>query len=132
MSSVAACAVPASTSGERFTVFSGGQAQVSTGQSIFIQTFSPFHALLVGEVLPGLRFCRPLDIVIEQDDDGAVVISDAVFGIYGAGDTPSRALLDFVQAVTEYYELLESRSHDDEHTQSLFRRLVEFVVPTVR
>src|SRR5687767_3460135 len=71
---------------------------------IQISLFGPISSL-------NCRFRQPLLITIEQGDDYSFIASEELFGIYGVGDDIRSAVLDYISALLEYYELLSSH-HD--------------------
>lgn len=53
-------------------------------------------------------------------------MSDALFSVYGDGDTEASARQDYVTSLIEYYQLIEGRAHDV-FTQALFQKLQRYL-----
>lgn len=90
----------------------------------------PDQRVLVGRIAAGWRLRKMLIVRIELDADDSYVASDDVFAVHGSGDTKSDALHDYIASLIDYHELLSARSHGDEPTAALFRRLQEYLEKT--
>jgi len=89
--------------------------------------FLPFtlpekQIILFGEITAEWKIVQPLTITIEQSD-GLYIVSDEIFDVYGDGDTEYEAVEDYKISLLDYYQLAESRAHEDEQNQALFDHL---------
>jgi hypothetical protein len=80
--------------------------------------------VLYGAIAEAWRIREPLPLTIEEEE-GAYIVSDDVFLIFGTGHNLAEALQDYISALTEYHEVLSR--HQDNPTISLFRRLQRFL-----
>jgi len=86
--------------------------------------------LLSGEIASGWQLKKPLMLKVEVDDDGSMLISDAVFDEYGTGETFAEAKQDYIQSLIAYYDLLQTWATDDHpETQALFDYLRTYLQP---
>ena len=100
----------------------------------YVNTVPPLptpQILLFGNIAPGWEISQPLLATLERDDDGCYIASDDQFAVYGDGDTPLKALQDYVESLIDYYQLLATRAEDDPPTEALFRRLQLYLHPAV-
>jgi hypothetical protein len=100
------------------------------GRTEFRQEVQSAQIVLLGRITPEWSVIQQLVVTIEQGEDGAILVSDEVFFMYGEGGNPGEALVAYLTALTEYYRLLES--HDDEPTVGLFRFLQTYLQPVTR
>lgn len=74
------------------------QPHLNKGQVVTLSTLD----------VPGFVLARPLTLLVEQDEGGMFLASDAVTTVYGYGDTDAEAVTDYMVSLVEYYELLEA------------------------
>ena len=76
---------------------------------------------------------QPLLLVLELDDDGTFVISDEVFARYGAGSTPQSAYEDYINDLTNYYDIIaESAMEANPAATSMLAHIREYLLPIIR
>jgi hypothetical protein len=80
------------------------------------------------EIFPGWILTQQLPMILEFDDDGTYIVSDAIFSRYGAGESFKAAMFDFITGFIDYYEIM-SRDATEEYpaTQALFQQLQQFI-----
>jgi len=85
----------------------------------------PQQYLLLGQIAPQWVVLRPLPITLERDTDGAYIVSDTLFCVYGWGRTLAEAHQDYVTSLIEYYQIMQG--HEDKPTQAMFHRLQTYL-----
>jgi hypothetical protein len=124
----------ASVSSAAALSFGVPQYELPHCQTVGSRSVSGYQSVLTGalrDFAPGLqadwRFQRPLVVDIQRDEQGAYLISDDDFLVYGVGTTMHDAYRDFVVSLVEYYELVAAS--DDPYDQAELRRLQVYVQP---
>lgn len=94
-----------------------------------VQSFvTPTEMILFGRIAAGWEILKPFPLVIEQTEEGRVLVSEDLFLMYGIGDTLDEALRDYETALMEYYDLISLDAADgDPPTQALFQYLQQYV-----
>ena len=94
-----------------------------------VQSFvTPTEMILFGRIAAGWEIVKPFPLVIEQTEDGRILVSEDLFLMYGIGDTLDDALRDYETALMEYYDLISWDAADgDPPTQALFQYLQQYV-----
>ena len=94
-----------------------------------VQSFvTPAEMILFGRIAAGWEIVKPFPVVIEQAEEGRVLVSEDLFLMYGIGDTLDDALRDYETALMEYYDLISLDAADgDPPTQALFQYLQQYV-----
>jgi len=82
-------------------------------------------SFLRGRIAEGWELVQPLPVSSEWDGD-LCIMSDALFSVYGDGDTEAAARQDYVASLIEYYQLIEGRANDV-FTRALFQRLQRYL-----
>lgn len=90
---------------------------------------SPTQVFLEGVIVPGWRVQEPLVLSVERDEEGSFIISDALFDVYGVGQTREDALDDYVVSLVEYYEIIAAHALNDVPTARLLDRLRIYLIP---
>ena len=103
------------------TVF-GGCYALQTNLTAASSTPSSY---LRGRIAEGWELVQPLPVSSEWDGD-LCIMSDALFSVYGDGDTEAAARQDYVTSLIEYYQLIEGRAHDVS-TRALFQKLQRYL-----
>lgn len=104
--------------------------QVHPRQNIFpIPKVNFVQIYLVGEIPGNLVVLQPLQVNIEQDEDGAYVASDDLFLVYGDGDDRYSAIKDYALSLVEFYRLLEKGSATNIFDKKLFDYLQTYLQP---
>jgi len=119
----------ASSSVERLVLSGGTERQRAPRYHFSAPSFSPIQLTLFGKIAPAWQFRQPLLVTIEQDTDGSFLASEVLFATYGVGQTPRDALMDFVIALLDYYEIVAAHARQDEYSCRLLRRLQEYLYP---
>lgn len=79
-----------------------------------------------------LRLILPLNLQIEDDEDGGAIVSDSLFGIYGEGKDFNAAVEDYRSALMDFYFLLRERSERSSEDAALYagvNRYIEEISP---
>ncbi|RKY72012.1 MAG: hypothetical protein DRP97_01255 [Candidatus Latescibacterota bacterium] len=94
-----------------------------------VQSFvTPGEIVLFGKMAAGWEIVKPFPLVIEQTEDGRMLVSEDLFLMYGIGKTLDDALRDYETALMEYYDLISWDAADgDPPTQALFQYLQQYV-----
>jgi predicted RNase H-like HicB family nuclease len=92
------------------------------------ESFGRLSLILHGEAFEGWVFNAPLVVYLECDD-GNFIFSDDLFGIYGHGETRTKAFEDYAVALTEYYALLKKHEGADAQSREAFAQLACFFSP---
>lgn len=85
----------------------------------------PQRYFVLGQIAPQWVVLRPLPVTLERDTEGAYMVSDALFCVYGWGRTLAEAHQDYLTSLIEYYQIIQD--HEDDLTQVLFRRLQTYL-----
>jgi len=101
---------------------SGGRCDVQADLS---EASSAPSSFLRGRIAEGWELVQPLPVSSERDRN-LYIMSDALFSVYGDGDTEASAREDYVTSLIEYYQLIEGRAHDV-FTQALFQKLQRYL-----
>ena len=103
--------------------------QSATKWSPEVQSFViPQEIILFGKMAAGWEIVKPFQVVIEQDENSRILVSEELFLMYGIGDTLDDALRDYETSLMEYYELVSEQAGDnDPPTQALFRHLQRYI-----
>jgi hypothetical protein len=103
-------------------------------QTVGSRSVSGYQSVLTGalrDFAPDLqanwRLRQPFVVDVERDEQGAYVVSDDDFLVYGSGPTVRDACQDFVVSLVEYYELVAAS--DDPYDQAELRRLQAYIQP---
>ena len=102
------------------SVYSGGDVQADVSEAS-----SALSKYLVGRIAEGWELVQPLPVSLERDGN-LYIMSDALFSVYGDGDTEVSAQEDYVTSLIEYYQLLDGRA-DDVFTRALFQKLKRYL-----
>jgi len=86
---------------------------------------SALSSYLFGRIAEGWELVQLLPVSSERDRN-LYIMSDALFSVYGDGDTEASAREDYVTSLIEYYQLIEGRAHDV-FTQALFQKLQRYL-----
>ncbi len=92
----------------------------------------PSHITLLGSIAVGWTVYQPLRLMIEQEDDGWVVVSDDVFAVYGDGATLNAARQSYIVSLIDYYEMLAEHAHEDRFNADQLERLRSCLRPQDR
>jgi hypothetical protein len=90
-------------------------------------TPAAYQHYLLGPLADGYRLIKPLLVKIEPGDDGDCLVSDDLFGVYGSGNSESKALADYRLSLVEYFDLVAARAGTNEANRALFSTLESFV-----
>jgi len=90
------------------------------------------HITLLGPIAVGWAVCQPLRLMVGQEADGWVVISDDVFAVYGDGATVSAARQSYIVSLIDYYEILAAHAHEDRFDADQLERLRSYLRPQDR
>ena len=77
----------------------------------------------MGELSNEFIIIQPLQITIEQEDDGSFVVSDDVFLVYGDGDMRQDALNDYVESLIKYFQIIERGAETNKFDKALLGQL---------
>ena len=100
----------------------GGHCDVQAGLS---GASSAMSSYLLGEIAEGWELVQRLPVSSDWDGD-LCIMSDALFSVYGDGDTNAAAQQDYVTSLIEYYQLLEDRA-DNVFTRALLQKLKRYL-----
>lgn len=100
----------------------GGHCDVQAGLSGVSSAMSSY---LLGEIAEGWELVQRLPVSSDWDGD-LCIMSDALFSVYGDGDTNAAAQQDYVTSLIEYYQLLEDRA-DNVFTRALLQKLKRYL-----
>ena len=89
----------------------------------------PSQTTLIGPVAVGWTVCQPLRLMVEQEDDGWVVVSDDVFAVYGDGATVSAARQSYIASLIDYYEMVAEHAQADRFDADQLERLRSYLRP---
>lgn len=92
-----------------------------------IGEFAPKYTLYDSEIISGWRLIQPIQLTLEQEEDGTYILSDELFDEYGEGETLEQAKQDYVANLIAYYEILSERASRPEN-QRLFARIQRCLV----
>ncbi len=90
----------------------------------------PLQVLLMIHGIPGWEFLQPIPLEVTHDEDGYFNIADTVFDVYGDGKTSSKALGSYIEALTEFYELVSVGAQSNSFDRVLLQRLQQYLHPT--
>lgn len=89
------------------------------------------HFALEGVISPGWEIVRPITLFLEMDqdddEDDTFIVSDDVFGRYGAGDTIRAARDDYVDTLIGYYQIIERQAREYPANVPILNRLREYI-----
>lgn len=97
-------------------------ASVSSSQSLKLDIF------IYGNISDNLRGIAPLQITIDQQDDGSFIVADDIFLVYGEGDDNESALADYTESLWEFYELVSASAKTDLFDKRLLTKLNQYIV----
>ena len=100
----------------------GGRCDVQADVSGVSSALSSY---LFGRIAEGWELVQLLPVSSEWDGD-LYIMSDALFSVYGDGDTNAAAQQDYVTSLIEYYQLLEDRA-DNVFTRALLQKLKRYL-----
>jgi len=103
------------------TVLSGSYAR----ETNLAEASSALSSFLYGKIAAGWELVQPLPVSTEWDSD-LCIVSDALFSIYGDGDTEAAARQDYVRSLIEYYQLIEGRARNVS-TRALLQKLQRYL-----
>lgn len=93
-------------------------------------SYSPIELKISGEIANGWEIIRPLLTTLEQDEDGFFVLSEDLFLMYGEGKTTIEAKEDYIEALIDYYQLIDSRAREgDSFSQTILQNLQQYLRP---
>lgn len=72
---------------------------------------------------------RPLSLHLEIDSSGYAVISDEVFLVYGDGENPALAFVDYKTALIEYCEMVRDDAGVDQPSADQYQELRAYIAP---
>jgi len=84
---------------------------------------------IFGEIQADLFIIQPLQVNIEQDEDGTYIVSDDLFLVYGNGDNKSDAMGDYTISLVEFYQLIEKNAAVNPFDQKLLANLQFYIKP---
>lgn len=79
-----------------------------------------------------LRLKWPLNLELEDDEDGGAIVSDSLFGVYGEGKDLNAAVEDYRSALMDFYFLIRERSErssEDAASYAGVNRHIEEISP---
>ena len=82
---------------------------------------------LSGPIAPGWQIITPLQVRVEQADDGSYVIDEDTFLVYGSGETLSEAQQDYLTSLIEYYQIVQDGASDNLHDQVTLHQLQTYL-----
>lgn len=85
---------------------------------------------LAGSVGHGLELVQALPVDVERDQDGAYLISDSLFGVYGQGATVDEAFGDFSVSLVEYHDIMAAGVNPE--TRAVVEHLRTYLQPKPR
>jgi len=92
-----------------------------------VPQYVPFQAYLYGDIHPDYFMIQPLQINIEEEDDGTFVISDDIFLVYGYGRDRLKALKEYVSSFIDYFELVQRNSDQNQFDKKLLTHLQTYI-----
>jgi len=84
---------------------------------------------LYGPLDEKLRLAKPLNLRIELDNSGLVILDDLIFNVYGTGDTIKEALVDYKQALIEYYSIILEVSNNGISEKDALNLVEQYIKP---
>lgn len=85
----------------------------ATPPRLTLRAIERYH--LSGTVGHGFEIVQPLPLNVERDRDGAYLISDPFFGVYGQGTTLDDAFADFSVSLVEYHDIMAAGINPETH-----------------
>lgn len=84
--------------------------------------------LLTGSIpSSSLYIKKPIQVAIELDPEGGIVISDNIFLVFGIGTNTDEAIQDYLTSLAEYYDLLADNILVNPEDKPAFEKLAQFV-----
>lgn len=109
---------------EKSVRVSPGQTKESTPP-----TPPPRQFTLTQVHVPGYQLLSPVDLLVESDEEG-VTVYDEWLDLNGEGSTLLQALLDYEEALVEFYEdLTKAGEHLAPHLKEKYRLLAGILSP---
>ena len=93
-----------------------------------LRSIERYH--LIGALPHGFDLVQVLPVDVEKDHDGAYVVSDPTFGVYGQGASEGAAFDDFAVSLVEYYEIMAGGVNPE--TQAVVEQLRTYMQPVQR
>ncbi len=84
---------------------------------------------LYGPLDEKLRLAKPLNLRIEHDNSGLVILDDPIFNVYGTGETIKDALEDYKQALIEYYSIIHEISNNGICEKDTLNSVEQYIEP---
>ncbi len=84
---------------------------------------------LYGPLDENLKLAKPLNLRIEHDNSGLVILDDLIFNVYGTGDTIKEALEDYKQALIEYYSIILEVSNNGISEKDALNLVEQYIKP---
>ena len=84
---------------------------------------------LYGPLDENLKLAKPLNLRIEHDNSGLVILDDLIFNVYGTGDTIKEALEDYKQALIEYYSIILEVSQNGISEKDALNLVEQYIKP---
>lgn len=85
---------------------------------------------LAGKVGHGFELVQALPVDVEKDSDGAYLVSDSLFGVYGHGATEDEAFADFSVSLVEYRDIMAAGENTE--TRAVVEHLGAYLQPERR
>ncbi len=112
------------------SVSSSAQASLSVTASATAES-SPLRVAalyLMGSIGDAnLSIRQPISLILESDQNGGFLVSDAIFAVYGEGPSPRHAIGDYRSSLEEYFYLLQNHSEQTPEDQQQFLNLKNYV-----
>lgn len=93
-------------------------------------SYSPIQFSLYGKIADGWEIIHELPVTLEQDEDGFYVLSDDLFLIYGEGKTEEEVKTDYMTALIDYYQIIDSKAREgDRLSQMVLQNIQQYLRP---
>lgn len=123
----------------RYRMSAGGNEKPTCSIGPQMATPAPLKSVtLVGDLNTStatdiqLRLKRPLNLELEDDEDGGAIVSDFLFGVYGEGKDFNAAIKNYRSALMDFYLILRERSEcssEDAVLYAAMNRYIEEISP---
>jgi hypothetical protein len=84
-----------------------------------------------GPLEGGWQVVMPLPVDVEVDETGYVVVSDAVFAVYGDGSSFEAAWRDYRTSLAEYCAMVRADATRGPEDEREYQRLLTYIQPCV-
>lgn len=84
---------------------------------------------LYGPIGDDWKLVQALEVTVEEDEDGSLILSDDVFVAYGVGDTYYEAYNDFIAALISSYEISKDYADSNSASKEHFEHLQSYLRP---